>query len=674
MGFWVYLDKNDNLLLKISMYTILFKDIISKDIFNDYFLFGSKSVFKMLPNTNNINVILGSNNSGKSRFIRRFMNSTSFISIDESLMNDYNDLIDSINEMISKRNNSHQFLLKKIDIKKLIENDTFEKELVENNEKFKRFENYLFNFQDKYTELTNKLLSDFSNTNKYFIPTLRTAHSLFNLRKHSEDKSIFDSTGNDFKKIEDDIYLHTYLKNYDIDKKVKVFTGLHLYREILNSRNSKRETRLRFEKFQDFIGENFFGGNRIDIVAEFKKEDNINGKNDSEIISIDIQGEKETRNLHDLGDGIQALIILMYQIYMAESDSLIFIDEPELNLHPGMQRLFLEQITTNEELVNKNITYFITTHSNHFLDLTIEKENVSIYSFNSILGENGSKKFQIKNVNRGNNEILQTLGVNNSSVFMANCSIWVEGISDRNYIKAFLKSYCESRSELLPKEDIDFAFFEYAGSNIDHYLFNKDFEDDDTENIITDINALALNNRIFLLADSDATTKSSNKRSKFYRLKKIEKSKNNQFIPKIIWEIREIENLITNEIWNKILINFCNEKLLKNNRDSIQEKITNALDEIDSKRFQKEYIGNFLNQIREKVGKIGRDYIINKSIYETKEIGKDKDKIIEFGTLTNKRYLSELILKENFSWEVFKKNKQIEVLSAEIYDFIKNKK
>ena len=52
------------------------------------------------------------------------------------------------------------------------------------------------------------------------------------------------------------------------------------------------------------------------------------------------------------------------------------------------------------------------------------------------------KKFIIKNVNSGNNELLRQLGVNNTSVFLANSSIWVEGISDRNYIKAFLIAYC----------------------------------------------------------------------------------------------------------------------------------------------------------------------------------------------------------------------------------------
>ncbi|OXB21687.1 hypothetical protein B0A80_16715, partial [Flavobacterium tructae] len=46
---------------------------------------------------------------------------------------------------------------------------------------------------------------------------------------------------------------------------------------------------------------------------------------------------------------------------------------PEINLHPGMQRLFLEQITSNKDLISKKLKYIISTHSNHFLDLTIEK-------------------------------------------------------------------------------------------------------------------------------------------------------------------------------------------------------------------------------------------------------------------------------------------------------------
>lgn len=624
-------------------------------LFKDYFIEKGKTL-EHIPNVNNINIILGANNSGKSRFIRDILLSNKFKKIDEHLFSEYKKLLEKIrsdNRFNSKRYNEP--------LREVVPNENFFIDISANLSLIRSHKGSIFDHYFSQMESLVKELNDRKNINflkKYYIPTLRTAHSLFEFNEIEKQNN----------KIQRDVFKDTLVINYKNDfKGIDVFTGLDLYEQILDTRNSIKETREKFQDFERFLSLNFFESKNIDIVAEFKYDENKRGKNESELISIHIEGEKDTRKLYELGDGVQALIILMYKIFMAESNSMIVIDEPELNLHPGMQRLFLEQITTNQELDKKNLTYFITTHSNHFLDLTIEEENVSIYSFNSILGENGTKKFQIKNVNAGNNEILQSLGVNNSSVFMANCSIWVEGISDRNYIKAFLKSYCESRNELLPKEDIDFAFFEYAGSNIDHYLFNKDFEEDDTENIITDINALALNNRIFLLADSDATTETSNP-SKYDRLKRIENSKKNQFIPKIIWEVREIENLITNEIWDKILINFCNQKLLKKNKDLIQEKITNALKLIDYESFKAEYIGNFLNRLRKEVGEIDGVFIINESIYEKKE----KEK--KFGTLTNKRYLSELILKENFSWEVFKKNKQIEVLTVEIYNFIKNKK
>ena len=186
----------------------------------------------------------------------------------------------------------------------------------------------------------------------------------------------------------------------------------------------------------------------------------------------------------------------MYKIFLADENSIIFIDEPELNLHPGYQRLFLEQITSNPVLTKKKLTYVIVTHSNHFLDLTLEKDNISIYSFNSV-GNGDNQKFVVKNVNAGDNEMLRALGVNNSSVFLANCSIWVKGISDRNFIKALLMAYCkDDEKRVYPREDIDFAFFEYAGSNLTHYSFKKSTSEYEEAKKL--INSYALNNRILL--------------------------------------------------------------------------------------------------------------------------------------------------------------------------------
>ena len=671
-------------------YDLLFNnDSIEKtnSIIENYFLDGESQPMSLMRNTNSINIIVGSNNSGKSRFMRYLMKSKNIIGVKNvghlnEYIYDYNARLREFNKIkidynIQNSYNRHSFITKG---GRLIDRQEFIKTLQENKLvelNISGRSNYLqlnVSFQankkklSKLSELSinDEYLVEFNIINEltvrnyeshksYFIPTLRSAHSLF-------QRNINDTR---FSKIENDIFLDTINKYHEFENSgVEIFTGLHLYKEVLNSRNAKRSVRQAFEKFEKFISENFFDNKQVDIVAEFNKDDSLSGRNDSEIISIHIDGEKETRKLYELGDGIQSIVILMYKIFMADNNSFIFIDEPELNLHPGMQRLFLEQISTNPHLKNKNLTYFISTHSNHFLDLTLEKENISIYSFTGVSTDDGDKKFIVRNVNAGDNSLLKNLGVNNSSVFLANCSIWVEGISDRNYIKAFLNSYLRSlgKKAFSLKEDIDYAFFEYAGANIDHYFF-KEVEAEETEELLSDINSLALNNQIFLLADSD-NAKQTTRKGK--RLLELEKQKKENFYPYIIWNIREIENLLSAEIWKEILISLCNKELIKENLKSIQERIDSALNEIDPVKYKKEYIGVFLNEVNQILGKINGKKILNESTY--KKVG------TTFGTLTNKRELSEILIEKEIDWKVFEQVEDIKVLTKSIYEFItKNK-
>lgn len=652
----------------------------NREDINDYFLQNETNSANYLPNFNKINIIVGANNSGKSRFMRYLMSFDKFTAIKEldkvkKLIIEYNIRIISLNNEIDSMIQKHSEISERTIYVNGINTDRQKVEFFQNNKLEElRLENpdviislirdnksKLIRLEqlriidpiiNEYSLIELDFFKKYDNIKRYYIPTLRTAHSIYERKKENDS----------FLKIEDDIFFETLTKHYKLND-IKVFTGIHLYKEILNSRNAKKSVRNEFENFEKFIATNFFGGKRIDIVAEFNKDESRIGNNESEIISVHFENEEETRELHHLGDGIQALIVLMYQIFMAEKNSFIFIDEPELNLHPGMQRLFLEQITSNRDLEKKNLTYIITTHSNHFLDLTIDEENVSIYSFSPKETDSKQKQFIIKNVNAGDNEILKVLGVNNSSVFMANCSVWVEGISDRNYIKAFLKSYCDSEKKPYPKEDIDFAFFEYAGSNIDHYIFQNEIENEDKEIILKDIKALALNNKIFLLADSDAVNKST---KKGIRLKELEAIKTSNFTPKIIWEFREIENLLTNDIWKEILINLCNKKLVKSHKKEVLKRIDDALLEINYSSFSKQYVGEFLEKIRNKMGKISSTFILNQSSYEVKSNN-------SFGTIINKRDLSELIYNKNFSWEILSKNKDVESLTIEIYNFITKK-
>ncbi len=663
-------------------YDIIFNNDSSdkvNNIIKSYFIDGEDDPIKYLPMSNEINIIVGSNNSGKSRFMRYLMSCKNLIGVQDSegirkSIAEYNTKLEEFNEQnITDAQNNYrksqnisfdqagfERAKNKLDsvrrnkLKAIIPTDylNLEKDIDNNKIKAIELQKLLIgdDFFNNYSEIDLKRIRLFNNKKNYYIPTLRSAHALFQQK---------DDT---FSKIESDIFLDTLNRYYGLNKEnIEIFTGLHLYKSILNSRNSKRAVRQSFEKFERFVGENFFGGKQIDIVAEFNKDDSLSGKNYSEVINIHIEGEKETRDLYELGDGIQAIIILMYKIFMAENDSFIFIDEPELNLHPGMQRLFLDQISSNKDLKNKNLIYFISTHSNHLLDLTIEKENVSIYSFSSKSVENEDNTFTLRNVNFGDNTVLKNLGVNNSSVFIANCTIWVEGVSDRNYIKAFLKSYIKSlpkKEQKILKEDIDYAFFEYAGSNIEHYFFDE-LTTEESDEIISDIKALALSNKIFLLADSDVAKKSSKKGK---RLTDLENLSRENFVPYIIWSFREIENLLTKEIWEKVLISLCNKNLIKSHSDEIQNKIKLALEEVNMSSYSKKYIGEFLDVINQKLGKIDSQNILNESTYH-----KSKEAL---GTLVHKRAMSERVLEEDFSWDVFEKNPEIKKLTEAIYKFI----
>jgi len=65
------------------------------------------------------------------------------------------------------------------------------------------------------------------------------------------------------------------------------------------------------------------------------------------------------------------------------------------------------------------------------------------------------------------------------------------------------------------------------------------------------------------------------------------------------------------------------------------------------------------------MGKISGTYILNQSAYEVKSDS--------FGTIINKRELSEIVFNKKFSWEILSKNKEIESLTIEIYNFITQK-
>lgn len=343
-----------------------------------------------------------------------------------------------------------------------------------------------------------------------YIPVLRSSRTLEGANKDTFTKTIINQ--------------HKISEN----NKISIETGLDLYDKIESARNGHRIDRENFAAFETFLSEVFFQSRLIDIIA-------VKGSSSSKQVKISLNGDNDDIPIHDLGDGIQAIIILLLPIFTAKKGSWIFIDEPENNLHPGYQNVFMKAISENKDILAKELRFFINTHSNHILsEALLSPTDTEILVFS----RRDKDSSNISTFDGNEQSTMEMLGVLNTSVLISNCSIWVEGVTDRLYIRAFLKAYCNSKNfkGTAPIEGFQYSFVEYAGNNLIHYCFDHELSDK-IDSLDQQMNAFFINSNVFLLADSDF---SQDQKHAFYD--KISEKRNNFRYHKT--EVPEIENLL----------------------------------------------------------------------------------------------------------------------------------
>jgi len=313
------------------------------------------------------------------------------------------------------------------------------------------------------------------------------------------------------------------------EREQMVFTGLEMYDALKQHLLGSYEQRALVRDFEIFLSRAFFEARPVTLIP----------REGTDVVYVKI-GNEDDFPIYSLGDGIQQILILTFPLFMRKNDKiLVFIDEPEIHMHPGLQKTFFQTISGTEGM--ESFQYFITTHSNHLLDLSLDQSATSIYTFRKDFEsvEKGDPQFIVEKVENTDFSSLELLGVKQSSVFLSNCTIWVEGITDRLYLRKYLEIMM-SKNDHKYIEGIHYSFAEYGGANITHWDFiNKKLGAD------PQIDVKRLCGNYFVVADNDDA-----QGEKYERLERMKTHLEDRFYK---LEGREIENLISAVVLKKLL-------------------------------------------------------------------------------------------------------------------------
>jgi putative ATP-dependent endonuclease of the OLD family len=126
--------------------------------------------------------------------------------------------------------------------------------------------------------------------------------------------------------------------------------------------------------------------------------------------------------LSDVGGGVEQLMMVATVLATVGTSAALFLEEPELHLHPGAQRFLTEQLRSRTRQV------FLTTHSSVLIS---PPQPRSLYR---VVARDGRSTVQPIIDRDDLNQLMEDIGARNSDLLFSDAVLFVEGWSDHDII------------------------------------------------------------------------------------------------------------------------------------------------------------------------------------------------------------------------------------------------
>ncbi|EKS9793456.1 MULTISPECIES: AAA family ATPase [Burkholderia] len=208
----------------------------------------------------------------------------------------------------------------------------------------------------------------------------------------------------------------------------------------------------------------------------------LHSKNRLDIWLSDDVRQSNHVHFHSLPAGWKRLVSIVDWLEQAADGSICLIEEPETHLHPTLQRHLAHEI--DRIVHDRNLQLFIATHSPVFQQVNVWKNTAKVFAAvsNEIVEYTDATG------------MLDQLGIKASDISQSNGIVWVEGPSDRIYIKHWLALWCKANGKPVPIENVDYSFSLYGGASLAH------FSAQDTDEFIA---MLGMNRHCAIVIDRD---------------------------------------------------------------------------------------------------------------------------------------------------------------------------